>query len=115
MFPSAFLVGPQFSYSLFKKWINNNPSELTIEQLEERERAQKAYVMRCVGLAVVYLSLQQTIGATYSTSYLLTEEYQSFGFLKRALILIIAGKFAYNKYIGIWLLTEGKSAIYVRK
>ncbi|KAI8328701.1 MBOAT, membrane-bound O-acyltransferase family-domain-containing protein [Choanephora cucurbitarum] len=112
MFPSAFLVGPQFSYSLFKKWINNNPSELTIEQLEERERAQKAYVMRCVGLAVVYLSLQQTIGTTYSTSYLLTEEYQSFGFLKRALILIIAGKFAYNKYIGIWLLTEGATAYF---
>ncbi|KAI8339301.1 MBOAT, membrane-bound O-acyltransferase family-domain-containing protein [Blakeslea trispora] len=110
MFPSAFLVGPQFSYSLFRKWIDNTFSELTAEQLEERERAQKAYVIRCVGLAIVYLALQQTVGATYSTSYLLTEEYQSFGFLKRALILIIAGKFAYNKYIGIWLLTEGATA-----
>jgi lysophospholipid acyltransferase 5 len=42
---------------------------------------------------------------------LLTEEYQSFCFLKRALIFTVAGKFAYNKYIGIWLLTEGKPCV----
>lgn len=108
MFPSAFLVGPQFSFSLYKKWLNDTGATLTIEQKEERDRAQNVYVWRSAILAIVYLGLQQTVGATYSTSYLLTDEYQAFGFLKRCLIFTIAGKFAYNKYIGIWLLTEGK-------
>jgi lysophospholipid acyltransferase 5 len=109
LFPSAFLVGPQFSFSLFKKWIHDNGKTLTSEQRDERDRAQAAYVLRSVVLAVIYLGLQQTIGATYSTAYLLTDEYKAMCFLKRAIIFTIAGKFAYNKYIGIWLLTEGNT------
>ncbi|OAC99765.1 hypothetical protein MUCCIDRAFT_118876, partial [Mucor lusitanicus CBS 277.49] len=111
MFPSAFLVGPQFSFSLFKKWINHNDRDvLTSEQKDERDRAQTLYVWRCVVLAFVYLGAQQTIGAKYSTSYLLTEEYNGLPLWQRFLIFPIAGKFAYVKYIGIWLLTEGASA-----
>lgn len=107
-FPSAFLIGPQFSFSLYRKWLADTETTLTGEQREERDRAQTLYVWRSVILAVIYLGLQQTVGAVYSTSYLLTEEYQSFCFIKRAVIFALAGKFAYNKYIGIWLLTEGK-------
>lgn len=110
MFPSAFLVGPQFSYSLYTKWISNNDlNSMTTEQKEERDRAQQLYIWRSAILAIIYLGLQQTIGATYSTSYLLTEEFQSFCFIKRLFILLLAGKFAFNKYIGIWLLTEGNT------
>lgn len=108
LFPSAFLVGPQFSFSLFKKWIRDTGNQMTSEQRDERERAQTAYVLRSVILAVIYLGLQQTVGSTYSTAYLLTDEYKAMCFLKRAFIFCVAGKFAYNKYIGIWLLTEGK-------
>lgn len=108
MFPSAFLVGPQFSFSLFKKWINDTRQDLTNEQMKEREQSQNIYVWRCILLSATYLALQQTMGATYSTSYLLTEEYSSLNIFMRLLILFTAGKFGYNKYIGIWLLTEGK-------
>lgn len=111
LFPSAFLVGPQFSFSLYNKWINDTGSSLTSEQKEERDRAQTLYIWRSAILAFLYLGLQQTIGATYSTSYLLTEEFQSFCFFKRIVIFTIAGKFAYNKYIGVWLLTEGNTNI----
>lgn len=108
MFPSAFLVGPQFSFSLFKKWINHKDRDvLTSEQRDERDRAQTLYVWRSVVLAIIYLGAQQTIGAKYSTSYLLTEEYNGLPLWQRLLIFPIAGKFAYVKYIGIWLLTEG--------
>jgi lysophospholipid acyltransferase 5 len=108
-FPSAFLVGPQFSFSLYKKWLETLPTAFSFQERDERDRARNAYVIRCAALAVLYLGLQQTIGAAYSTSYLLTEEYRSHGFLARCVLFAIAGKFAYNKYIGIWLLTEGKN------
>lgn len=109
LFPSAFLVGPQFSFSLFKKWINPAKGELllTSEQKEERDRAQTLYVWRSVLLAFLYLGAQQIIGAKYSTSYLLTAEYNGLPLWQRLLIFPIAGKLAYVKYIGIWLLTEG--------
>lgn len=109
LFPTAFLVGPQFSFSLYSKWIHDTDHTLTSDQKEERDRAQSLYVLRSAALAFTYLGLQQTIGSTYNTSYLLTEEYQSFCFIKRILILLVAGKFAFNKYIGIWLLTEGNT------
>lgn len=107
-FPAAFLVGPQFSFSLYRKWLNDDERQLNAEEHEEKERAQVAYIIRCVLLAAVYLGLQQTIGTRYNTSYLLTDEYRSLCLLKRAFVFVVAGKFAYNKYIGIWLLTEGK-------
>ncbi|GAA5812261.1 hypothetical protein MFLAVUS_005711 [Mucor flavus] len=110
VFPTAFLVGPQFSFSLYSKWIQDDNSGLTTEQKEERNRAQTLYIWRCAILAVIYLGLQQTVGSSYSTAYLLTKEYQSFCFIKRLLIFLVAGKFAFNKYIGIWLLTEGATA-----
>lgn len=109
LFPTAFLVGPQFSFSLYSKWIKDTTHTLTSEQKEERDRAQSVYVWRSAILAFIYLGLQQTIGASYSTSYLITKEYESLCLLKRMVIFLFAGKFAFNKYIGIWLLTEGNT------
>ncbi|KAG1462078.1 hypothetical protein G6F56_005593 [Rhizopus delemar] len=103
-FPAAFVVGPQFSFSLYRKWLKNEDSDV---DHEEKQRAQKAHIVRSVLLAILYLGLQQVIGSQYSTAYLLTEEYQSMCLIKRAFFFCLAGKFAFNKYIGIWLLTEG--------
>lgn len=117
-FPSAFLVGPQFSFSLYKRWLTRpgqKPGTTTaaaVEQ-EEAEKAQMRYVARCVGLAILYLALQQGIGARYyPTSYLLTDAYKSLPILKRIWILLVSGKFVYNKYVGVWLLTEGATAYF---
>ncbi|KAI7903179.1 MBOAT, membrane-bound O-acyltransferase family-domain-containing protein [Cokeromyces recurvatus] len=110
LFPSAFLVGPQFSFSLFQKWIHEDLRDLPHSEREERKRAQTVYTWRCAILAILYLGLQQTVGAKYSTSYLLTDEFRALGFLKRVWIFAVTGKFTYNKYIGIWLLTEGATA-----
>ncbi|KAI8986323.1 MBOAT, membrane-bound O-acyltransferase family-domain-containing protein [Pilobolus umbonatus] len=112
LFPSAFLVGPQFSFSLYKKWLNDTHENITMAEAEERDRAQLLYVYRSAILGTIYLLLQQTIGAVYSTSYLLTKEYSSLGFFNRLFTLLVAGKFTYNKYIGIWLLSEGANASY---
>ncbi|KAG1049819.1 hypothetical protein G6F46_005199 [Rhizopus delemar] len=110
LYPAAFAVGPQFSFSLYDQWLDQVDLELSPEDREEKERAQSAYVLRSVLLAIAYLGLQQVVGSRYSTAYLLTEDYQSLCFLKRAFFFCLAGKFAFNKYIGIWLLTEGAIA-----
>ncbi|KAI9247988.1 MBOAT, membrane-bound O-acyltransferase family-domain-containing protein [Phascolomyces articulosus] len=113
-FPSAFLVGPQFSFSLYRKWLSTTPlqEEGNAVAQEEAEKDQMRYVFRCLGLAVVYLAIQQGIGGNYPTSYLLTDEYASLGLLRRIWIFMVTGKFVYNKYIGVWMLTEGACAYF---
>ncbi|KAI9495203.1 MBOAT, membrane-bound O-acyltransferase family-domain-containing protein [Zychaea mexicana] len=112
-FPSAFLVGPQFSFSLYRRWLASSPlQEGSAVAQEEAEKDQMRYVFRCLGLAVVYLAIQQGVGGNYPTSYLLTDEFASLCFLRRIWIFIITGKFVYNKYIGVWMLTEGACAYF---
>ncbi|KAI9248928.1 MBOAT, membrane-bound O-acyltransferase family-domain-containing protein [Sporodiniella umbellata] len=106
LYPSAFLVGPQFSYSLYHKWLGYPP----ITDNEETKRSQEAHIVRSVLLGVIYLAVQQLIGTQYSTSYLLTDEYLAFPFYKRVFFFCLAGKFVFNKYIGIYLLNEGATA-----
>lgn len=107
-FPSAFLVGPQFSFSLYRRWLGTSKEHMSPQDQEEWDKAQMRYVFRCFGLAFVYLLLQQTVGASYTTSYLLTDEYAALPLSTRIFTFLVAGKFVYSKYLGVWLLTEGK-------
>ncbi|KAF7732563.1 hypothetical protein EC973_003310 [Apophysomyces ossiformis] len=111
-FPSAFLVGPQFSFSLYQRWLKGPFNGKSSAELDEIEKYQMMYVIRCVTLSVIYLGAQQLIGSQYSTAYLLTEEYAALPLFKRLFIFWMAGKFCYNKYLGVWMLTEGASAYF---
>ncbi|MCS4558987.1 hypothetical protein L9G74_21440, partial [Shewanella sp. C32] len=66
---------------------------------EEWEKAQMRYVLRCLGLGILYLLAQQVIGSQYPTSYLLTPEYAELPFLKRIFIMTVSGKFVFGKYL----------------
>ncbi|ORZ19006.1 MBOAT, membrane-bound O-acyltransferase family-domain-containing protein [Absidia repens] len=112
-FPAPFLVGPQFSFNLYHRWIKNPPfSGIDVTDWDEAYKGQWRYLIRCVLLAAAFFSLQQVFGAAYEPSHLLSKEYQQFSFLHRSLVLLITGKFIYNKYIGIWLLSEGAYVLY---
>ncbi|KAL1929035.1 hypothetical protein VTP01DRAFT_2094 [Rhizomucor pusillus] len=113
-FPSAFLVGPQFSFSLYRRWLMSQHSAVKASAVaqEEWEKAQMRYVLRCLGLGILYLLAQQVIGSQYPTSYLLTPEYAELPFLKRIFIMTVSGKFVFGKYLGVWLLTEGATAYF---
>ncbi|KAI8384492.1 MBOAT, membrane-bound O-acyltransferase family-domain-containing protein [Radiomyces spectabilis] len=112
-FPSAFLVGPQFSFSLYRKWLNRAMyTRKSVDLEEQQEKAQITYVWRSVALAFIYLSLQQTVGASYPTSYLTTDAFAALPFYKRMFIFMLSGKFVFNKYLGVWLLTEGACAYF---
>lgn len=109
-FPAAFLVGPQFSFSLYRRWLDS-PLFLgkNVTDWDETYKGQQRYMVRCVLLAILYLGLQQLIGAAFPSSALLSSDYQQLPFLQRCWCFLVTGKFVYNKYIGIWLLTEGKA------
>lgn len=108
-FPSAFLIGPQFSYSLYNKFINYEQFDsMSPIKLENAKISQKKYVEKCVMIAAGYLVAQQFIGSQFPTSYLLTSDFASLNIFKRLVIFWITGKMVYNKYLGVWTLTEGK-------
>ncbi|KAG0162543.1 hypothetical protein DFQ28_001116 [Apophysomyces sp. BC1034] len=112
LFPSAFLIGPQFSFALYKRWLTAPYNNKPVTEWEEIQKYQMMYVIRCVTLGVIYLAVQQVIGAQYSTAYLLTDEYAALPIYKRFFVFWMAGKFCYNKYLGVWMLTEGASAYF---
>ncbi|KAI9302032.1 MBOAT, membrane-bound O-acyltransferase family-domain-containing protein, partial [Cunninghamella echinulata] len=91
-FPSGFLVGPQFSFSLYQRWIAN-PFYLgkTISDWDETLKAQQRYMWRSVALGILYLGIQQLIGSQYPTSYLLTDDYLNSPFLQRCWTFLITG------------------------
>ncbi|CAO3598089.1 unnamed protein product [Absidia cylindrospora] len=112
-FPATFLVGPQFSFNLYHRWIKNPPFlGIDVTDWDEAYKGQWRYLIRCVLLAAVFFGVQQVFGTAYEPSHLLSKEYQQLSFLHRCLVLLITGKFIYNKYIGIWLLSEGACVLY---
>ncbi|KAI8334729.1 MBOAT, membrane-bound O-acyltransferase family-domain-containing protein [Chlamydoabsidia padenii] len=112
-FPAAFLVGPQFSFSLYRRWVDN-PLFLgkQVTDWDETYKGQQRYMVRCILLAILYLGLQQLVGAAFTSSSLLSHDYQQLPFLQRCWHLLVTGKFVYGKYIGIWLLTEGACVLF---
>ncbi|KAI9480930.1 MAG: MBOAT, membrane-bound O-acyltransferase family-domain-containing protein [Benjaminiella poitrasii] len=110
LFPSAFLIGPQFSFSLYNRFLSgpyNGNLKSTNDDLEKVKKAQKAYIKRCLMIGLMYIVILQTMGAAYPTSYVLTPAFASQIFLKRAIDFWICGKMVFVKYVGVWLLTEG--------
>ncbi|KAI8340887.1 MBOAT, membrane-bound O-acyltransferase family-domain-containing protein [Chlamydoabsidia padenii] len=110
-YPSSFLIGPQFSFSLYHEWLlfynTQDP-----DSSSTKSRQQMQYVLQCFGWAVFYLAMQQLVGSHFPTSYLLTSDYASLGPLYRFGIFWVSGKFVFIKYLGVWLLTEGATALF---
>lgn len=111
-FPSAFLIGPQFSFSLYKRFLSGPYNGAKLDDKEYTEKMQLVYVLRCVAIGLLYIALLQLVGALFPTSYTLTHEYAALPFWKRWITYWMCGKLVYVKYIGVWLLTEGASAYF---
>ncbi|KAG0350618.1 MBOAT, membrane-bound O-acyltransferase family-domain-containing protein [Gamsiella multidivaricata] len=120
-FPFAFLVGPQFSFSLYKKFISmdlfNVPVPATAGKDEAREAAAATangipqgslrYATRCFFLGVFYLGLGQVLGGYFPSAALLGKAFLERPFLERVFIFWWTGKTVLNKYLGIWTIGEG--------
>ncbi|KAI8594437.1 hypothetical protein EDD21DRAFT_345490 [Dissophora ornata] len=111
-FPFAFLVGPQFSFSLYKKFISmelfNVPLPATAGKDEAKEAAATAtangipqgslrYATRCFFLGVFYLGLGQVLGSYFPSAALLSKAFMERSFLERVFIFWWTGKTVLNK------------------
>lgn len=97
-FPASFLVGPQYPYRRYKRFISK---EFSIYKDSLRNGLIR------FGCGLFYLTVRQ-IGSTYiPDDYLLSDEYKNYGFIKKLILLGIWGKLTLYKYIACWLLAEG--------
>ncbi|KAG0257909.1 hypothetical protein BG011_003679 [Mortierella polycephala] len=120
-FPFAFLVGPQFSFSLYRKFITMELFNVPMPASAGREEAKAAaaatandipqgslrYAARCFALGLFYLGLGQVLGGYFPTIALLGKAYLERPFLERVFIFWWTGKTVLNKYLGIWTIGEG--------
>ncbi|KAF9925531.1 Lysophosphatidylcholine acyltransferase 3 [Linnemannia zychae] len=122
-FPFAFLVGPQFSFSLYKKFITmdlfNVPIPASAASTDEGKavaayttangipQGSLRYATRCFFLGVFYLGLGQVLSGFFPTLALLGKAYMERPFLERVFIFWWTGKTVLNKYLGIWTIAEG--------
>ncbi|KAI8984455.1 MBOAT, membrane-bound O-acyltransferase family-domain-containing protein [Mycotypha africana] len=110
--PPAFLIGPQFSFSLYQRFLNGPYNGTKPANKGLVEKAQMTYTARCLVLGLIYIVFLQVMGAIYPSSYLLTSDYASRSFLARNIIYYLCGKQVIVKYIGVWLITEGACTLF---
>jgi lysophospholipid acyltransferase 5 len=92
-FFGAFLVGPQFSFNLYRKFITVSlyPDASNIPVGSYR------YALKSFLLGALYLGVQQIAVGYFPMSYLLTKEYASKPFIERIMYMWFAGKFSFTK------------------
>ncbi|KAF9902390.1 hypothetical protein BX616_001944, partial [Lobosporangium transversale] len=111
-FPFAFLVGPQFSFSLYKKFITMQLFSVPVPASAGQEAAREdaaaitangipqgslRYATRCFLLGIFYLGLGQVLGSYFPTLGLLTKTFAERPFWERLFIFWWTGKTVLNK------------------
>ncbi|XP_067645316.1 lysophospholipid acyltransferase 5 [Eurosta solidaginis] len=97
-FPCAFLIGPQFAYRRYQRFVDG--------EFRQYKGGVEAGLKRlCTGL--VYLVIRQ-IGAPYfPDEYFVSDEYPKAPFFWRLVYMGVWAKLALYKYVACWLMTEG--------
>ncbi|KAI9016042.1 MBOAT, membrane-bound O-acyltransferase family-domain-containing protein [Hyaloraphidium curvatum] len=111
----GFLVGPQFPYERYRRWLTGELFALDRDvkvRGKEMKKGQHyvpssfAYAAQCFGWAVLNLGMTQLGRAYFPTTFLVTPDYARMSFAAKLGYLWVAGKFALQKYLGIWKLSE---------
>ncbi|KAJ9067820.1 hypothetical protein DSO57_1035290 [Entomophthora muscae] len=108
-FFSAFLVGPQFSFSLYQKFIEGK--SLTPDKDGKLPEGASQVALRCFLKGLSYLALQQILDAYYPSSFLFTAEFRQLSFFRRVFVVWFTGRTMINKYLGVWALNEGSCVL----
>ncbi|XP_055858144.1 lysophospholipid acyltransferase 5 [Episyrphus balteatus] len=97
-FPAAFLVGPQFPFRRYQRFIGG--------EFHEHDGAVNAGLKRG-GVGLLYLIVRQLGATLLPDSYLMTEAFRNQSMLTKLFQVGIWGKIALYKFISCWLLVEG--------
>ncbi|MCJ1446478.1 MAG: lysophospholipid acyltransferase [Stictis urceolatum] len=114
-FPSLF-AGPAFDYADYQRWIETTMFEVPpgTDPAQAPKVRKKRKIPRsgtpaawkaAQGLGWIFLFMN--FGSWYNTSLVLSDEYMTYGFLRRVWILQMLGFSTRLKYYGVWMLTEG--------
>lgn len=114
-FPGAFLVGPQFSFALYRDFITLDQFKKVSPEGDAKRfniapfrAVQVRYAMQCALAGAAYLAAQQLGEKLVPIEYLVTEDYRAKGFLVKLWYMWWAGKTVLAKYFGVWKLNEGE-------
>ncbi|RHZ44641.1 hypothetical protein Glove_714g4 [Diversispora epigaea] len=101
-FFGAFLIGPQFSFHLYRKFLT-----ASVFPINKIPSGSYRAALKSLTLGALYLGAYQIGAAYFPIEYLITKEYAANPFYQRLIIMWFTGKFAFTKYLGIWTIAEG--------
>ncbi|XP_072376200.1 lysophospholipid acyltransferase 5 isoform X2 [Diabrotica undecimpunctata] len=107
-FPSAFLIGPQFSMKRYLEFVDGDYNNKVTDG--PPDSVLPAIKRGATGVA--YLIIFQTLGSFVSDDYLLSDEFAQTCFFKRMFLLGLWGRYTLYKYISCWVLTEGACILF---
>ena len=96
-FPSSFLVGPQFSFDLYHRFLHNThipTKDITSKVLDE---SKWKYLISCLSKGVFYLVLTLLLQQIIWTEYVLSDEFVSLPLSIRCFWMWLAGRAVINK------------------
>jgi lysophospholipid acyltransferase 5 len=107
-FPFSFLVGPQFSFSLYKKFISMELFNVPVPGSTESSsstangipQGSLRYATRCFALGIFYLGLGQVLGSLFPTLAILDKTFLDRSFAERLFLVWWTGKTILNKVNG---------------
>lgn len=102
-FPTSFLVGPQFPMKRYQDFISGKLKHNSQDSLPNCV----APAVKVFGLGVLYIFIYFFGTSYFSEEYLLGQKFLELSFINRILFLGVWGHLTLQKYIGIWLLSEG--------
>ncbi|KAL2164513.1 hypothetical protein VTH06DRAFT_3729 [Thermothelomyces fergusii] len=114
-FPSM-LIGPAFDFAEYRRWLDTSmfevPAHIDPAKKPPTRRKRKiprsgtpAMLKLVTGLAWIFAFLK--LSAYFDPSVLVQDEFLSYSFLYRLLILHMVGFTARTKYYGVWTMSEG--------
>ncbi|XP_050313529.1 lysophospholipid acyltransferase 5 [Anthonomus grandis grandis] len=111
LFPSAFLVGPQFSMRRFLDFISGKFHGKGSNGEILAPDSVRAAIMRGA-MGVIYMSVFQLLGLWVHDDLIISDEFAKLSFVKRMFWLGVFGRYSLYKYISVWLLTEGACILF---
>lgn len=114
-FPSLF-GGPAFDYNDFRRWIDTSmfdtPPDVDPSKVPPTRKKRKiprsgtpAAKKAAIGLIWIFAFLQ--FGSWFYADAVISDDFMSYGFLRRVWMLYMLGVTTRMKYYGVWSLAEG--------